>query len=377
MKRRELLAWLPAAGLCPVAQAAAPAGRNDIVLGQTADFSASRSAISRAYAEGAALHFDEVNAAGGVHGRRIRVLQLDDGYDVARAGQNVRALTEAHKAFALVHLVGTAITGKVLPYVAAAGIPMIHPITGADELRPPAKVTREAFFLRASYGREIQRVVGHLRTLGIERIGLLHEDEPFGHGIRDAVHAVMKENRLALTASGVLPPNQATEAGVVSAVDALRRAAPAAIIVGSAGPVVERFIRAYHDAGGRTQWYGLSVTNVDRLAKELGPLATGMVVAQVMPNLRTSHLPVVRDYRERVTRRGGTLAGFGLEGYISARMIGQALKDAGAMPTRERFMAALERETQVGGFPVKYQDARQGSPFVELGMINRAGKLVH
>lgn len=375
MNRRELLTWLSAAGLCQPAQAAT-AGKDDIVFGQTADFSASRAAISQAYSKGAALHFNEVNAAGGIYGRRIRILQLDDGYDSARAEQNVRALTEEHKVFALVHMVGTAITGRLLPYVAEKGVPMVHPITGADELRAPAKQTREAFFLRASYGREIQRVVGHMKTLGIHRIGLVHEDEPFGHGIRDAVLEAMKEQQLSLLATGVLPPNQTSETGVAQAVQVLRRAEPSALIIGSAGPVVERFIKAYHGAGGRSQYYGLSVTSVERLFKELGTLVTGMIVAQVLPDIRTSNLPVVRNYRDLVARSGGAPASFGLEGYISARMIVQALKDSGPARSRTTFMNALANQTQIGGFPVKYQDSRQGSPFVELAMIGDGGKLV-
>lgn len=377
MNRRQLLAWVPALGLCPLAEAAAPIGPDDIVLGQSADFSASRASVSRLYAEGTALYLDEVNAAGGIGGRRVRVLQLDDGYEVARAEQNVRALAGEHKAFALVHLVGTAITGKVLPFAAESGIPLVHPLTGADELRPPARVVREAFFLRASYGREIERIVGQLRTLGIANIGLVHEDETFGHGIRDAVHAAMKAQGLAAPATAVLPPNQTSEGGVAAAVEALRKVAPSAVIVGSAGTVVERFVQAYHQAGGRTQWYCLSVANVDRLANALGPLATGIVVAQVMPDARSSNLPVARDYRDAVARRGGTATGFGLEGYISARIIVQALREAGAPLARPRFIAALERQEKVGGFPIRYQDPRQGSPYVQLAMIGGAGKLVH
>jgi ABC-type branched-subunit amino acid transport system substrate-binding protein len=376
MDRRRLLSLACAAALPLHARALPSDGRDDIVLGQTADFSASRAAISKAYSDGAALHFDEVNAAGGIAGRKVRVVRLDDGYDVQRAQANVRALTEEHKAFALVHLVGTAITEQVLPYVARQGIPLIHALTGADQVRPPARVTREAFFLRASYGREIAQIVSQMRTLGIARIGLLHEDEPFGHGIRDAVTATMKAQRLSLAAVGVLPPNQPGEAAIAPAVAQLARAAPAALIVGSAGPVVEQFIRAYHAAGARTQFYCLSVSNVERLHRALGPLSEGIVVAQVMPSVTRSNFPVVHDYRRAAAARGAVPGSFALEGYISARMVVQALRGAGTPPTRSRFIAAMEAQTLVGGFPVRFRDPRQGSPFVDLGMIGSDGKAV-
>ncbi len=387
MDRRRLVALLSGSAIPLIARPGVVTGgaldkpsgapRDDtIVLGQTADFSTSRAAISKAYAEGADLVFQAVNAVGGVHGRRIRVLQLDDGYDVKRAEDNVRVLNEQHKVFALVHLVGTGIVEQVLPYVAQAGIPLVHPITGADSVRPPARAVREAFFLRASYGREVDRIASHLATLGIAKLGLLIEDEPFGLSVRKNVETATGKHKLDLVASGVVPPNRPTADAVAPAVKAMLKARPQVILFGTAGPVVEQFVRAYHAAGGRAQFYCLSVANVERLVRDLGPLSAGIVVVQVMPDVRTSNLPLVREYREAVIKRNATPGVFGLEGYISARVIVQALQDAGEAPTRERFMAGLERQSQVGGFPVKYKDAREGSPFAELSMIGREGRSV-
>ena len=74
-----------------------------------------------------------------------------------------------------------------------------------------------------------------------------------------------------------------------------------------------------------------------------------------------------------------TATGFGLEGYISGRLIADALRAAGPNLTRARFVAALENSavTQVGGFPVRYRnEPREGSPFVEMAIIDGQGKLV-
>lgn len=383
MKRRELIgaaAALPLVPLRALAQAPATPGvtAREIVFGQTADLSASRAVITRAYAEGAALHFAEVNAKGGLFGRRIRVAQLDDAYKVPQAEQNARELVEQQGVFGLVHTVGTAITDKLLPYVDEHGVPHVHPLTGADQVRPPARTSRSTFFLRASYGREVDRIVEQLHTLGIRRIALVHEDEPFGQGIRANVEASMKQRGNTLAAIGVMPPNQASETAVAPAVAAVAKAAPQAVIVGSAGPSVEHFIKGYKAAGARSQFYCLSVSNVERLYKALEGLSQGIIVTQVMP-AQTSTLPVVRDYRRAVEAAKGTPTGFGLEGYISGRLIADALRAAGPNPTRARFIAALESPAlaQVGGFPVRYRDEpREGSPFVEMAIIGGQGKLV-
>ncbi|MES2938588.1 MAG: ABC transporter substrate-binding protein [Pseudomonadota bacterium] len=378
MQRRSFLAG--AAALASAGRAFAQGvGRGEIVLGQTADFSASRAAIAKAYAQGAALHFDKVNAAGGVNGRRIRVAQLDDAYDTPRALDNARELVERRQVFALVHSVGTGITGRLLPYVDEQGVPHVHPLTGADQVRPPMHTSAQTFFLRASYGREVERIVEQLHTLGIRRIALVYEDEPFGHGIRDAVQAAMKQRGGTPAALGVLPFNQANEAAVAPAVAAVARGEPAAVIVGSAGPSVEHFIRGYRAAGQGAQLYCLSVSNVERLHKALDHLSRGIVVAQVMPPVQTSNLPVVRDYRAAVAARAEPGGTFGLEGYISAHMIVQALHAAGREPTRAAFVQALASPalTHVGGFPVRFRsEPREGSPYVNLAIVGPGGKLV-
>ncbi len=384
MKRRELIGAAAVLPLVPLRAGALASGTpgvtaKEIVFGQTADLSASRAAISKAYAEGAALHFAEVNAKGGLFGRRIRVSQLDDAYKVPQAEQNARALVEKQGVFGLVHTVGTAITDKLIPYVDEQNVPHVHPLTGADQVRPPVRASRSTFFLRASYGREVDRIVEQLHTLGIRRIGLVHEDEPFGQGIRATVESSMKQRGNTLAAIGVMPPNQASETAVAPAVAAVAKAAPQAVIVGSAGPSVEHFIKAYKAAGARSQFYCLSVSNVEGLYKALGGLSQGIIVTQVMPAVQTSTLPVVRDYRRAAEAAQGTPTSFGLEGYISGRLIADALRAAGPNPTRARFIAALESPvlTQVGGFPVRYRDEpREGSPFVEMAIIGGQGKLV-
>jgi ABC-type branched-subunit amino acid transport system substrate-binding protein len=157
------------------------------------------------------------------------------------------------------------------------------------------------------------------------------------------------------------------------------KAAPQAVIVGSAGPSVEHFIRGYREGGARSQIYCLSVSNVERLYKSLQDLSQGLIVTQVMPPVQTSPMPVVRDYRQAVAAAKGTATSLGLEGYISGRLIVEALRTAGPNLTRARFIAALENTavTQIGGFPVRYRsEPREGSSFVEMAIIGRQGKLV-
>lgn len=367
---------VPGALARPIA-ASPGVGVDEILLGQTSDFSASRSAVTRGYAEGTRLVFEAINESGGVHGRRLRVAQVDDAYSVPKALANARDLVEQQRVFALVHCLGTAIVEQLIPYAEDQAVPNIHPLTGADHIRAPELVSRQTFFLRASYRQEIERIVGQLKAIGVSRIALVHEAEPFGESIRRMVAGAMGAARMQLAAIGVSPFNQPDDVG--AAVAAVAKAKPTAIIMGSAGPSVENFIRSYQATGQRAQYYCLSVSNVERLHKALGKLGEGIVVSQVMPSVAGNRFPIVAEYRRAMESAGLSPASFGLEGYISARMIVAALRSAGPVLTREKFVAALAdpKLAQIGGFPVKYRaEPRNGSPFVELAMIGAGGKLV-
>lgn len=349
----------------------------EIVFGQSADFSSSRAVISKAYAEGAKLHFDEVNAAGGVFGRKIRIEQLDDKYQTPTALENAKKLVEEKKVFGLIHGVGTAIAEATLPYVEAQGIPYIHPLTGADHLRQPPHQGQATFYLRATYGAEVNRILGQLRTIGITRVALVYEDEPFGQGIRKLTDQAAAKNGMALSAYGILPFNRPD--AVDEAVQTISRVTPQAVIVGNAGPSVGNFLRRYMDSGAKTQFYGLSVSNVQQIYKVLGPDSKNVIVAQVMPSVDSSTMPVVQDYRKAVKKAGAaSVNGFGLEGYISARVIVDGLRKAGRDLTRQKFIGALEGMgvTNVGGFPLRYARAdHAGSQWVGIAIINDQGKL--
>jgi branched-chain amino acid transport system substrate-binding protein len=379
MKRRTALAGMP----CVLAGLSAPVrsqpltgapgvSAQDIIFGQTCDLSASRAAVANAYTAGARLHFDAVNRRGGIHGRQLKTVQLDDGYMTERALANAHQLTEM-PVFAMLHSVGTAIAAELIPFLESRNVPYLHPLTGADELRAPKLSSRQTFFLRASYRQEVHRIVHHLQTLGISRIALVHEDEPFGHGIREQVEAAMREAGLSLSAVGLMPFNQPQE--VEAATRLIHSVRPDVVIVGSAGPSVENFIASSHRMGLRSTYCCLSVSNVTRIFKALGPLSKGIVTTQVMPALRAGAMPVVRDY----LAASAEPSSFGLEGFISARVITQALDAAGPQLTRAKFLSMLERPpgNQIGGFPIGYPPStRTGSPFVELAMIGTDGRLL-
>jgi branched-chain amino acid transport system substrate-binding protein len=354
------------------------AQENTITLGQTADFSATRASLSVPYTEGAKLFFNEFNAKGGLFGKKIELVSLDDGYQINKAIENCKKLIDQN-VFALINSVGTGITDNLIPIVEKAKVPFLNPITGADHLRAPEIFSRYVFHLRGSYGDEIESIVRHLFTIGLNKIGLVYENEAFGNSIKQLVDRSLSKRKSALHCSGIIPFNNAT--AVEDAAKNIAARVPDALILGNIGPSAINFIKALSLKGIKTQYFTISVANANRLYTELKEGSRGIVVSQVMPNPGKSSMPVVREYRALIAKNSPQTqpSYLGLEGYMSAKIFSLGLLKAGKNASREKFIEGMESLSRfdMGGFPVHYsRQTHNGSNFVELTMIGNDGRLI-
>jgi len=174
--RNLLLALL--VGCAPIAQAETGIGDQTIALGQSIALSGALGDLGKEYQAGAQFYIDQVNALGGVAGRKIKLVSLDDGYDTNKALENTKRLVEQDKVFAIFGQFGTGITQASLPLTTAAGIPLFAPYTGADALRDNGN--RYLFHIRASYGQEMEKMVEQLVGIGIRDIAVVYQNDSFG-----------------------------------------------------------------------------------------------------------------------------------------------------------------------------------------------------
>lgn len=345
-----------------------------VVLGQTGAASGPLSQLNSEYLGGANLYFDRLNQSGGVHGRTIRIVSLDDGYDPQRAAANARQLISNDKVFALFACFGTGPSLQVLPIADAAGVPYFAPYTGADALRDPA--FDSAFHIRASYGQEVRKIVEHLTSLGVTAIAVVHHGDAFGTAGLDAARAAMEEKGLApLVALPIRADGQ--DAGNVAR--AVAAANPAAVVMVTAGASSAALVRALSETKRQPMLYGLSVISSMQLISDLGPLAHGLVVSQVVPSPFRFEAAVANEYRQAATQAGMPVGYTGLEGYIAAKVFAEALRRAGNPPTRSALVAGLQTMNpyELGGFAVSFGPRRHsGSTLVDLSVISR-GRFTH
>src|SRR6476660_5439181 len=128
-----------------------------IIIGKAAGFTGSVAGTVKELTGGAKAYFDHVNAKGGVHGRKIVLESMDDGFDPKKSPEIFKKLIEEKKVFAMFLSRGTPTNEAAYPVLEAAKVPLIGPSTGAMSMyNPPRKYM---FPVRASYQSETFKII--------------------------------------------------------------------------------------------------------------------------------------------------------------------------------------------------------------------------
>ena len=345
-----------------------------ILFGQSAAFSGPSQELGRGMQRGIEAAFHEVNQRGGVHGRRLELVSIDDAYEPETAIINTLRLIEEEQVFALIGAVGTPTSRSVTPVTAQAGVPYIAPFTGAAFLREP--IWRNVINLRASYNQESEEIVARLTgDLGIERIAVMYQDDSFGRDGYLGVRLALERRDMEPVAIGLYPRN--TEAVKTALLD-LRQGNPEAIImIGVYKPVATLIAWAKH-TGMDPVFTTVSFVGSNALAQELGSVSAGVFVTQVVPFPTDDSLPVVAAYlRALWVYAADAVPGFvSFEGYLAGRLVIAGLDGCGPEVSRTCFLDSLRRTDviDIDGFELRYGDGdNQGSDAVFLTMIGSDG----
>ena len=346
-----------------------------ILFGQSAAFSGPAQELGKDMRIGIEAAFQEANARGGVHGRQLALLSLDDAYEPEAAIANTRRLIEQEGVFALIGAVGTPTSRSATPIAEDAGVPYIAPFTGAAFLREVR--WQNVINLRASYDQETEAMVARLTTdLGIKRIAVVYQDDSFGQaGYRGVLQALALRS-LEPVVIGVYPRNTTA---VKTALLALRSATPdAVIVIGAYKPVATLIAWARH-TGLDPVFMTISFVGSNALAKELGRAGAGVFVTQVVP-FPTANTPSVGiAYRRALTAHAPEASpGFvSYEGYLAGRLAIAALERCGREVDRAGFLKSLRGTDTIDldGFELRYgENDNQGSDAVFLTVIGSDGR---
>lgn len=351
---------LLAAAMLPAKGDEAGVSDDAILFGQAAALEGPSSALGQRMRQGIVAAFTEINAKGGVHGRKLQLISRDDGYDPDRSVAETLRLIEGDKVFALIGAVGTPTAMATIPITSARNVPFIGPFSGAEFLRDlelPNVVN-----IRASYGAEAEAWIKHLtEDRKFTRIGIFYQDDSFGRDGLAGVKRALAKRGLELAAEGTFERN--TRA-VAQAWRMIKRADPEAIVmVGTYGPCAE-FIKLAHRSGFHPTFVNISFVGANALAKELGPEGEGVIVSQVVPFPWDRSLKLVADYQAAQKAFDPTLTPdfVSLEGYLSGRLAAAALEKAGPNPTRASLLRAIN---DVGRFDISGSTVTVGARMID------------
>ena len=313
----------------------------EILLGSSLALGGHASFLGTQTLHGALSFLNHINEQGGIHGRKIRVISYDDGYDPPRCVANTQKLINEDKVFALFCYVGTPTSVEIIPVVEEARIPILGLLTGANALREPFK--RYIINVRASYYEETGTVVKHLiEDLGIEKVAVFYQDDAYGLDGLEGTKIALEKYGLAPVAAG------SYVRGTLDVEDGLRKIIPsgadAVIIIGTYDPCA-KFIKLARSKGFDPIFHNVSFVGADELARKLGKEGDGVVITQVVPPPEERVLlPAAEDYarllRKYYPQCTPTFVGF--EGFVNAKILVEALRRAGRELTREGFIDAIE-----------------------------------
>lgn len=364
-----LLCW-PFPGVAS-AQAEVGVDGRTIYLGSSNAQSGPAQELGQGMSRGLNLYFNKVNQQGGVHGRQIKLIQMDDQYDVKRVIENTQELVAHRNVFALVGYVGTPTARAIIPKISRENIPFLAPYTGAKFLRsPPLPMV---FNTRASYMDEMELIVHELVDgRKFKRIGLFMQNDSYGLSGESALKEALKKRGLEIVQTGTYERN--TE-DVDAAFQELRKASPDAVIMVGTYKACAVFLQKAREAQMRSVFYNISFVGTGSLIANAKAAAEDVYITQVFPDPLTSDLPVIVQYRADMIAAGlaDKMDYPSLEGYIDAVLLIKALEATGPNLTRARFVETLNHfKADLGGLDFQFTpDHHQASDRVYLTQISQ------
>ncbi len=363
----------PAAFAVALAAQAQPSGisASAIVVGQSAPLTGANAELGNDIRNGALAYFRKVNESGGVHGRRVELVTLDDGNQVPRAEANTKKLVEEDGVFALFGYASATLSRPALPMVEKHRVPFLAPFTGADPMRV---FNKYVYNMRGSYAEELDKIVEHFEPLGVKRFSIVYYDDVVGRENLTAVERALTKRNLKPVSVAAFADRAKPD--IEGGVKKIAAGQPDVVILTTLYKATADFVRIAQKSGMSAQMASNSFPGASPLAKELGKDGQGLIVATVVPPPTKRSLPVVQEYQQAIEKLTGMkeYSFTSLEAYIGAKVLVEALKRAGPKPTREGLLHALDnlKSFDAGGYVVSFApDSHNGSSFVELTVIGR------
>jgi ABC-type branched-subunit amino acid transport system substrate-binding protein len=368
--QRSIAASLASALLLTKAVFAQGVTADTILVGQTGALTGPADEIGKEAKAGIEAYFNAVNATGGIGGRKLQLVSLDDAGDTKKAKENVQALIEKHGVIAVLGMNGDPGIRASYGQFEKGKTPLIGSISGEPGLFETNN--RYIINLRASYAQEAKRIVDQYAQRKITKIALFFQNDAAGRGGLAALDAAMREKGLPIVLFGSVEANSTNTA---TAAQNLHKSGAEAIIISAGAKSAAAFIKDMKKLGSQANFFALSLVGAKTFQTLLGDDGRGVGVSQVVPLPTSESEPLGKEYVKAMGGAANTSFA-SLEAYIGAKVLVEGLKRAGRTPSRDSLVDAIDKigNVDLRGYRVKLSPAaRNGSNLVELTVIGAQG----
>jgi branched-chain amino acid transport system substrate-binding protein len=354
--------WLSSAG------ASAP-----IVVGQSAALTGPQAAFGTAMRDGILAAFQGVNRAGGIGGRPINLISIDDMGDKAKTEANVAALVANKQVTGLTGFTTRPCSEAAAVMAAKESIALVGAFSGTPLLYGDKAAT--TFTTRASYERELEAIVRHYRLLGFQRFGFVHLEDARSTNV-PLLESILAKNGGQLTVTaGVDRKGPGMNEAAIKTLEANR---PDVLIILANNAPLTSFLREYAPRTMVLPKMVISFVDREKLLADLGKDAAGVGFSVVVPEYTREKYSVVREFHVQAKENGIAVTPVSLEGYVTGLALAEGLRQARG----DGRTALIDGMGRINGLDLGYtnlrftRNERSGSRFVDLSLASRSAGLV-
>jgi branched-chain amino acid transport system substrate-binding protein len=335
------------AGVVASQPAAADPGitTSEILIGMWAPLTGTQALIGTSERDGIAIGIDEINRAGGVGGRKLRMIAYDDGGSPQESLSAVRRLLDQDGVFVLIAGSNSGATLASMPVINRAKVPFVVSIAAHRNLFVPFSPT--SFRVYANEVAQAERIVDYsLNELHVKKPAMIYTSNDYGVGGMETVTAALKNAGLKpVTTVRYNQGDQDFSAQLLS----IRQAGADSLYVWSFAAEAGIIVRQAKELGLNVPMLGGGATTTPLFPRGAGQTGVGFAAPWVFPYMETMvDVPAIGAYHallKQVYPNGFPAARpslYDMAGYGAIKILIEGLRRTEGEPTREKFVRALE-----------------------------------
>ncbi|MGZ5846459.1 MAG: ABC transporter substrate-binding protein [Ramlibacter sp.] len=375
MDRRSFLVRGAGLGLASTVGGAgfALASANPLVVGQSAALTGPQSGFGVSMRDGIEAALAVVNKSGGINGRPVQLLALDDQGDKAKTEANVKMLAQDHRVLALTGFTTRPCSEAGAVLAAREEIALVGAFSGTPLLYGEQAAT--TFTTRASYEQELETIVHHYRQLGAQRFGFVHLEDARATNVPLLEKILAANGGLLSVTAGVDRKGPALNAAAIATLDASK---PDALIILANNAPLTSLLREYAPRTLLLPKVVISFVDREKLLADLGKDSAGIGFSVVVPESTRERYWVVREFLAQARAGKVVVNPVSLEGFVTGLTLAQGLRQARA----ETRAGVIDGMARVAGLDLGYtslrfsRNERAGSRFVDLSLATRTSSII-